>query len=124
MARSRSPWQRPQQTDPGGRHMHKLLALLAVSAVGAVLAAPALGAGASVKVGDDYFKAKTVRIKKGSTVTWKWVGSDSHNVVGKTFKSKLQNKGTYKHKFSKAGTYKYICTLHVDKGMRGTIIVR
>jgi plastocyanin len=104
--------------------MHKLLALLAVSIVAAVVAAPALGAGASVKVGDDFFKAKTVHITKGSTVTWKWVGSDGHNVVGKGFRSKIQNKGTFKHKFTKAGTFKYVCTLHADKGMKGTVIVR
>jgi plastocyanin len=104
--------------------MHKFLALLVVSIVAAVVAAPALGAGASVKVGDDFFRAKTVRITKGSTVTWKWVGSDSHNVVFRGFKSRLQNKGTYRHKFTKAGTYKYVCTLHSSKGMRGTVIVR
>jgi plastocyanin len=104
--------------------MHKLLAALAAVGVTAAIAVPAMGAGTSVKVGDDFFKAKTVRIKKGTTVTWKWVGSDSHNVVGKNFRSKLQNKGTYKHKFSKKGTYRYVCTLHEGKGMKGTLIVR
>jgi plastocyanin len=104
--------------------MHKFLALLAVSIVTAVVAAPALGAGSTVKVGDDFFRAKTVRITKGSTVTWKWVGSDGHNVVGRGFKSKIQNKGTFRHKFTRAGTYRYVCTLHSDKGMKGTVIVR
>jgi plastocyanin len=104
--------------------MRKLIAALAAAAIAAAIATPALGAGASVKVGDNYFKAKTVRITKGSTVTWKWAGHDSHNVVGKGFRSKLQNKGTFRHKFTKAGTYKYVCTLHSDRGMKGTIIVR
>jgi plastocyanin len=104
--------------------MHKLLALLAAAGVSVAIAVPSMAAGTSVKVGDDFFKAKTVRIKKGTTVTWKWVGSDSHNVVGSNFHSKLQNKGTYKHKFSKKGTFRYVCTLHKNKGMTGTVIVR
>jgi plastocyanin len=104
--------------------MHKLLASLAAAGIIAAIATPAFGAGASVKVGDDFFKAKTVRVTKGSTVTWKWAGSDSHNVVGKGFKSKLQSKGTFKHKFTKAGTYRYVCTIHEDSGMKGTVVVR
>ncbi len=109
--------------------MRRLIAAITIAAIAAVAvvaatAGPATGAGPTVKVGDNYFKAKTIRIKAGGTVTWKWVGSDSHNVVGKVFHSKLKNKGTYFHKFSKKGTFHYICTLHVDKGMRGTVIVR
>jgi plastocyanin len=100
------------------------MALLAAAGIAAAIATPALGAGASVKVGDDFFRAKTVHITKGSTVTWKWVGSDSHDVVFHGFKSKLQNKGTYRHTFTKAGTYRYHCSLHADKGMKGTVVVR
>lgn len=106
--------------------MHKLIALLAVASAVAVsaIAAPALAAGTTVKVSDDKFTAKVVHIKKGATVTWKWVGSDSHNVVGKGFRSKTQNKGTFSHRFTKAGTYNYVCTLHVQLGMKGTIVVK
>jgi plastocyanin len=104
--------------------MYKLIALVVAAGIAAAIATPALGAGASVKVGDDFFRAKVVHITKGSTVTWRWAGSDSHNVVFRGFKSKLQNKGTYRHKFTKAGTYRYFCTLHEDKGMKGTVVVR
>ena len=104
--------------------MHKPIALLAAAGIATAVATPALGAGASVKVGDDYFRAKTVRITKGSTVTWRWVGSDSHNVVFRGFKSKLQNKGTYRHRFMKRGTFRYVCTLHEDNGMKGAVVVR
>jgi plastocyanin len=104
--------------------MHKLIASLAAAGIIAVIAPPALGAGASVKVDDDYFRAKTVRITKGSTVTWRWVGSKRHDVTFKGFKSKLQTKGTYKHRFAKAGTYRYVCTPHAGAGMKGTVIVR
>ena len=104
--------------------MHKLIVALAATAALAAITAPALGAGAMVKVGDKYFKAKTVRITKGSTVTWKWIASDRHNVVFRSFHSKLQKTGTYRHRFTKAGTYRYFCAPHADEGMRGTVIVR
>ena len=104
--------------------MHKLIALVAAAGIAAAIATPALGAGASVRVGDDFFRAKTVRITKGSTVTWRWAGSDSHNVVFRGFRSKLQIKGTYRHRFLKRGTYRYVCTLHEDSGMKGTVVVR
>jgi plastocyanin len=104
--------------------MRKLIALLAAAGIAAAIVTPAFGAGASVKVGDDFFHAKTVHITKGSTVTWKWVGSDSHNVIFHGFRSKTQNKGTFKHRFAKAGTYRYVCSLHSDLGMKGTVVVK
>jgi plastocyanin len=111
--------------------MRKFIVALAIAGAvaSAATAVPATGAGTAptkgptVKVGDNYFHLKKIRIKAGQSVTWKWVGSDSHNVVGKVFHSKLKNKGTYFHKFSKKGTYPYVCTLHEKKGMRGTVIV-
>ena len=51
--------------------MRKILASLCAAAVAAAVAVPALAAGPTVRVGDDYFKAKTVRIKKNTTVTWR-----------------------------------------------------
>lgn len=104
--------------------MRRILALLTAGGVTAAIAAPALGAGASVRVGDDYFRAKTVRITKGSTVTWRWVGSAPHNVVFRGFKSRLQRRGTYRHRFTRRGTFRYVCTLHEDGGMKGTVVVR
>ncbi len=104
--------------------MRKLIAVLDRGGVAAAIATPALGAGASVRVDDDFFRAKTVRITKGSTVTWRWVGDKRHNVVFKSFKSKLQTSGTYRHRFTKAGTFRYVCTLHEDSGMKGTVSVR
>lgn len=105
--------------------MHQRIAVVAAAGVAAVAAVtPALGAGTTVRVNDDFFKAKTVHIKKGSTVTWRWAGDNRHNVVFKGFKSKLQRTGTYRHRFTRAGTYRYVCTLHDEEGMKGTVIVR
>ena len=104
--------------------MRKPIALITAAGLSAAIATPALGAGASVRVDDDFFRAKTVRITKGSTVTWRWVGDNRHDVVFRSFKSKLQRTGSYRHRFTRAGTYRYVCTLHEDEGMKGSVIVR
>jgi plastocyanin len=102
--------------------MNKLLPLLATAGAALALAVPALAANKTVRVADDVFKAKTVTINKGNTVTWKWVGSNPHNVKFKSFHSKVQVKGSYKHRFTKRGTFKYVCSIHT--GMRGTVVVK
>jgi plastocyanin len=103
-------------------HMNKILSALAVTAVAFGLSAPALAANKTVSVADDVFKAKTVTISKGNTVTWKWVGSNPHNVKFGGFQSKVQVNGTYKHRFTKRGTFKYLCTIH--SGMTGKVVVK
>ena len=104
--------------------MHKLSIGLAAAGAAAAIAAPAAAGGATVKVSDYKFTAKTVHIKKGATVTWKWAGSDPHNVTGHGFKSKTQSTGTFRHRFTKAGTYKYVCTIHAKSfAMHGKIVV-
>ncbi|MCW2990776.1 MAG: amidase [Solirubrobacterales bacterium] len=101
--------------------------LAVTAAVIAVLgvSAPALGSGSpTVKVADYKFVTKTLHVKKGATVTWKWVGEDPHNVTGTGFKSKTQKTGSFKHRFTKAGTYKYVCTIHNKSfAMHATIVV-
>jgi plastocyanin len=104
--------------------MKKILASICVTVGVAALTVPAFAAGPTVRVGENYFKAKTVHVKRNTTVTWKWVGSDSHNVRFTGYGSRLQNSGTYRHKFTRRGTFRYVCTLHADKGMKGTVIVR
>jgi plastocyanin len=104
-------------------HMTKFLSTLAAVGAVAFAAAPSLAANKTVKVDDDFFSAKTVTIKKGNTVTWKWVGSNPHNVqFSKKVKSKTITKGTYKRTFKKRGTFKYVCIIH--SGMDGKVIVK
>jgi plastocyanin len=88
--------------------------------------APALGSGTrTVKVSDYKFTKKVLHVRRGTTVTWRWVGEDPHNVRGRGFHSRTQAKGTFRHRFSRPGTYRYVCTLHAKSfGMRGTIVVR
>ena len=106
--------------------MHKVSIPLAAAVAVSGFVAPALAAGgATVKVADYKFAAKTIHIKKGQTVTWKWVGDDAHNVTFHGFHSKTQDTGKYKHRFAKAGTYKYVCTIHAKSfAMHGTVIVK
>src|SRR5687768_13602302 len=98
--------------------MRKLLALVLAGALAGVLAASALAATKTVKVGDVYFVKRgtpqTVTVSKGTTVKWTWVGNLPHNVkVTKgpvKFTSPTQTSGTYKRKMRKRGTYKLVCT--------------
>ena len=101
--------------------MNKILPILATAGAVLAVAAPALGAGASVRVADDVFKSSTVRIHKGQTVTWRWTGKHPHNVKFHGFASHVQVNGTFRHRFRKRGTFRYVCSIH--SGMRGKVVV-
>ncbi len=102
--------------------MRRIIVPLLAAGVCAASAVPASGAGGTVRVDDNVFKPKTVRITRGATVTWRWVGDRDHNVVGKGFRSSTRERGTYKRRFARRGTFNYRCTLH--DGMTGTVRVR
>ena len=102
--------------------------LLAVTtAILACSTVAALAAGsASVKVGDKWFKAKTVTISRGGKVTWTWVGKLYHNVTVQSgpakFHSPIRLHGTWFHVFTKAGTYHLYCSIHPS--MKMTVYVK
>ena len=66
--------------------------------------------------------AKTVTIKKGSTVKWSWNSDEQHNVTfGKKRHSTTAMKvKSFKLTFKKKGTFNYTCTVH---GFAGTVVV-
>lgn len=106
--------------------MRRLIPILGAAGLLAAVSAPALGSGTAVAVGHYKFTPRTIHIKKGQTVTWRWIkgNDDPHNVTFKSFHSKSQQSGTFRHTFRKAGTYTYVCTFHVrSRDMRGTVIV-
>ena len=108
--------------------MKKYLAAGAATAVAAgALAIPAFAATKTVQVKDDVFVAKSITVKKGTTVKWVWKGKAPHNVkVTKgpaKFASSTQTKGTYSKKLTKKGTYTLVCTIHAP-GMKMTIKVK
>src|SRR4051794_22630441 len=112
--------------------MRKLIAAVLVVALAGVLAATALAAGRTVKVGDDYFvknngNRHTLRISKGTKVTFRWVGTNPHNVHAtkgpQKFSSRVQTSGRYKHRFTKRGTYRLVCDVHRSQ-MKLTVKVK
>jgi plastocyanin len=106
--------------------MRRLIAMLGAAAILGAVSAPALGSATPVAVGHYKFAPKTLHVKKGQKVTWKWIkgNDDLHNVTFHGFHSKSQQSGSFSHTFTKKGTYTYICTFHVHThGMRGTVVV-
>jgi plastocyanin len=110
--------------------MKKYIAVLAAAAItaGAVIAVPALGAATkTVKVTDFKFSPKTLTVKKGTKVTWKWGGAVIHNVTvtkgPKKFASKTISKGSFSQTLTKPGTYNIVCTIHQSQGMVMTLKV-
>lgn len=106
--------------------MRRLVTSLLVLAVGATCSTTALAASKSVQVKDNFFSSKSLRVKRGDTVTWRWAGSSPHNVVVKSgpvrFASKVQRNGSYKRRITRGGTYSIVCTLH--PGMTMTLKAR
>jgi plastocyanin len=100
--------------------MRKLLVAMLIAAAPAVLAAQALAATRSVKIGDDYFVRKgsvpTVTVSKGTKVTWRWAGRDMHNVTvikgPVRFQSSYKSSGTFSKRVTRTGTYTIVCSIH------------
>jgi plastocyanin len=100
--------------------------LLLALVIALAAAAPAAASTKNVKVGDDFFKPKSITVHKGTTVRWNWKGSDAHNVVVRKgpmhFQSHLRTEGHFAKTLKKRGTYKIICSVH-QPSMRMTIKV-
>jgi plastocyanin len=111
-------------------------ALIAVLAGAALIsAAPASGAARkTVKVGDNYFTSQTLKVKRGTTITWRWPGYDEAGDVHdvglisgpkgvKKFRSEAAATDySFKRKLTVPGTYRLGCSLHHE--MRMTVKVR
>jgi plastocyanin len=96
--------------------VRKLIALAASAAVAAAFAVPAFGATKTITVGDDFFKPKTLKVKKGTKLVFKWRGKNPHNVTGAGLKSGTKTKGTYRARARRSG--KIVCTIHPGMTMR------
>jgi plastocyanin len=106
--------------------MKRLLVLAVAIAACALIAAPALARTKSVSVGDSFFRARSVTVKRGTTVRWHWVGRLVHNVTvlkgPQSFASPTQRSGTFRHRMTRRGSYTLSCTIH--PGMEMTLRVR
>jgi plastocyanin len=86
-------------------------------------------ASGSVRIKTFMYDPDPVRVKTGTTVTWKNQDDILHTVTSgkrgrptRVFDKKLELGEEFSHTFEKAGTYPYLCTLHA--GMDGTVVVR
>ena len=113
--------------------MKRLIPLLVAGALVAVavVAVPALAATKTVKVGPQTsFGPKSVSIKSGDTVRFRWTGKLPHDVVitkgpgirGKKTISRVRTSGTVSKKFNTKGTYSILCQVHAPN-MKMTIKV-
>ena len=112
--------------------MRKLfVSVLALSLLG-VVAATALAATKSVKVGDNYYvRAKgvpTVTVTKGTRVKWRFVGDKAHNVTVRRgpvkFHSPSKDSGSYSRKMTRRGTYVIYCSIHGFNDQRMRLVVK
>ena len=112
-------------------HVHVPMRTLIIALIlSLAAAAPAAAKPKIVNVGDDYFvrsgEPPTVKVTRGKTVQWKWVGSRDHNVAVVSgpmrFQSKLKRSGTFS-RTPKVGVYKIVCSIH-QPDMAMTLRVR
>src|SRR5687768_748570 len=97
--------------------MRKLIVVLIAACALAVLAATAMAATKSVKVGDNYYERPSgvpkVTVSKGTTVRFNFSGADFPHTVtrlsGPSFKS---CSSTCRRKLRKRGTYRLYCAIH------------
>jgi plastocyanin len=100
--------------------MRKLLVAILAATTLCALAATALAATMSVKVGDNYFvRSKgvpTVTVSRNTTVKWNFSGDSPHNVtVSKgpvKFHSATKDSGSFRKKLTRRGTYTIYCSIH------------
>ena len=69
-------------------------------------------------------------VSRGDRVVWRWRGSNPHNVRFRKVPrraskrgSDTQSSGRFARTFDRRGTYRYVCTIHEDIGMRGSVNV-
>ena len=112
--------------------MRKLIVIGVSACTLVVLAATAMAATKSVKVGDDYYVRPSgvpkVTVTKGTTVRWRFVGDSPHSVtVSKgpaKFNSGVRDSGSYRKKVRKRGTYTIYCTVHGASTQKMRLVVK
>ena len=108
--------------------MKRFIALLvAVAAVAAAIAVPALAATKTVKVGPQRkFGPSSLTIRSGDTVKFQWTGKLPHNVVitkgpKRGTIARVKTKGVVPKKFNTKGKYIIVCQIHPGMTLRLTV---
>ena len=103
--------------------------LAGVALLGATPAA-AVAKSKTVRIYDNYFVPDAVKIKRGTTVVWKWPGFDQagdvHDVklksgprgVKKFHSEAAATDFSFRRKLKKPGRYRIVCTLHEEMRMQ------
>lgn len=112
--------------------MRKLPAAVLAAITLAALTTSALAATRTVRVGDNYFVRSrgvpTVTVTRGDRVTWRFVGSDPHNVsVARgpvRFRSPTKVRGSYSRRLTRRGTYTIVCEIHGARDQQMRLVVR
>jgi plastocyanin len=111
------------------RKMLGALSAIAAASTMAVIPTGAFGGAHSagthtVTLKNIRFHPATLNINRGDRVRWLWRdGETEHNVTFHGFHSRTQASGSYTVRFTRSGTFNYHCSIHVEEGMRGKIIV-
>jgi plastocyanin len=77
------------------------------------------------KIADFEYTPRTLRIAKGTRVTWKNVDTANHTVTfahGPGDLGNVSERGSRSIRFPRAGTFTYVCEYHPS--MRGKVIVK
>ncbi len=80
-----------------------------------------------VDAGDYFFNPNPLSVPVGTTITWRNVGAEAHNVVARdgSFSSSSMVPGEqFAFTFTKPGHYAYVCTFHEGDGMFAEIDVQ
>jgi plastocyanin len=112
--------------------VRKILVALVIAAMIAGLAATAVGARRTIRVGDNWFVrpsgVPTVTIDRGELVAWRFVGRRRHNVTVSRgpvrFRSPTKRSGTYRRRMARRGTYVIVCTIHGGRDQKMRLVVR
>lgn len=78
-----------------------------------------------VRARDNFFKPKTITVERGTRIRWVNRGTNTHTTTSKTglWDKTLPPGGSARHVFRRTGVFRYICSIHVDQGMRGKVVV-
>jgi plastocyanin len=101
--------------------IHKPVPLLVLAAAAAALAIPGTthaAASRTVRVDHFAFSPASLSVRAGTTVTWRFRDSATHNVTVRRgparFHSRDIHRGSYSRRLTRRGTYKLICSIHPD----------
>lgn len=102
------------------------IAVVAMLPVGWWVAQSRVGVGEPVAATEvelrlNDFRPDAVVVPAGATVTWRFDGNVTHDIVGDEWGTPARSEGIFSHVFTEPGTYDYRCTLHGP--MRGRVIV-